>query len=312
MTAFATKPRYTIKDGTVMPNEIITAPNRFGVPAHLQGETKEGWGNIDENQRLLPRVKLLQATSPECATYPGEAIPGEFWHTSLTQTLGNEVIGVPIVRRQSYTLWTPKGVPGQEGGVLARARDGHHWDPPDGVFNVRFPNNPRVYTWKTARTVKESGLDQFGSSMSDDPKSKPAATLVFETLWWLPDFGILALTLNSRGSVMEARRLYAMVDAKPVNPYGQRYRICAQRKQGPSGESYFTYVYKGDGWADMETVAITKPLFQHWKDVGFEYQDEAQEDDEAVSPSSPRPSSAGPASSPRMGGAGVVDDDIPF
>ena len=183
MTKTMTKPRYTVREGRmVMANEVAPA-SKFALPAHLQGKPKvSNWGEIDPRQRMLPRLKLLQATSPECATYPGVAIPGQFWHTTLTQSLGSELLGVPLYRRQSYTLWTPKGVPGQE--------------PPDGVFHVRFPNNPKTYTWKTAKTVRESGLDKFGSSRPDDEKSHPAATLTFEVLWFLPDFNTLALRLQ--------------------------------------------------------------------------------------------------------------------
>jgi hypothetical protein len=308
----STKPRYILKEGKmVMAQEITPAMSKFALPAHLQGKPKvENWGEIDPRQRMLPRIKLLQATNPECADYPGEARPGEFWHTTLTTSLGPEIIGVPIMRRQSYVLWTPRGVPGQDGGILARARDFVHWDPPDGVFHVRFPMNPKTYTWKTARTVRESGLDMFGSSRPDDPKSTPAATLTFEVLWFLPEYNTLALTLNSRGGVQEAKKLFAMVDAKPVSAFNQRYRICALRKPGPSGESYFGYIYRGDGYCDEALSAITEPLFMQWKDVAFATADESEEDEAPLRPAS-TPQWEAPRTEPH-GQAGVVDDDIPF
>lgn len=306
------RPHYSYKEAkAIMAQDITPAPNKFALPAHLQGKPKvESWGDIDPKQRLLPRIKLLQATNPECADYPGEAIPGQFWHTTLTTSLGDELIGVPIMRRQSYVLWTPRGVPGQEGGILARARDYIHWDPPDGEWHVRFMNNPKIYTWRTKPTVRESGLDVFGSSMTDDPKSKPAATLTFEVLWYLPDYGTLALTLNSRGGVQEAKKLFAMVDAKPASPFNQRYRICAQRRPGPSGESYFGYIFRGDGYCDEALSAITEPLFKQWKDIAFATADETEED-EAPSRAPAAPSKW--ETPEPQGKAGVVDDDdIPF
>jgi hypothetical protein len=307
----ASKPHYTFKEGKMVMAQDIAPASKFALPAHLQGKPKTAnWGDIDPRQRMLPRIKLLQATSPECAEYPREAIAGEFWHTTLTQSLGSELLGVPLFRRQSYTLWTPKGVPGQDGGVLARARDFVHWDPPDGVFHVRFPNNPKTYTWKTAKTVRESGLDLFGSSRPDDSKSHPAATLTFEVLWFLPDFNTLALTLNSRGGVQPAKQLFAMADAKPTAPYNQRYRICSQRKPGPSGESYFGYIYRGDGYCDEALSATTEQLFEQWKGVAFATADESEEDETARQPATGWRDS--PPPEPR-GEAGVIDsDDIPF
>ena len=109
--------------------------------------------------------------------------------------------------------------------------------------------NPKTYTWKTARTVKESGLAEFGSSRDDDSESPPAATLTFEVLWFLPDFNTLALTLNTRSGVKAARQLFAMVDAKPTNPFFQRYKICSVRNVGPTNETYYGYRYRGDGFS---------------------------------------------------------------
>jgi hypothetical protein len=167
--------------------------------------------------------------------------------------------------------------------------------------------------------VRESGLDLFGSSRPDDPKSHPAATLTFEVLWFLPEWNTLALTLNSRGGVTPAKQLFAMVDAKPANPFDQRYKICSQRKPGPSGESYFGYVYRGDGYCDEALSAITEPMFKQWKDVAFATADEEEEDvGGEATPRAARPQQssgdvsdrgARPTESP---GSGVYDDDIPF
>lgn len=306
------KPHLHYQEARAIMAQDIAPAGKFALPAHLQGKPKvEGWGDIDPRQRMLPRIKLLQATSPECADYPGEARSGEFWHTTLTMSLGSEILGVPIMRRQSYVLWTPRGVPGQEGGILARARDGIHWDPPDGVFNIRHPNNPKTYTWKTAPTVRGSGLDQFGTSMPEDPKSKPAATLTFEVLWYLPEFATLALTLNSRGSVQAARNLFAMVDGKPASAFDQKYRICAQRKDGPAGSSYFGWIYRGDGYCDEKLSAVTEPLYRQWKDMAFATEDESEEDEAPSRPAS-APAWDPPAPEPHGRAKVIDDDDIPF
>jgi hypothetical protein len=313
----ANKPRYTIKEGKVVMAQDITSGSRFSLPAHLQGKPKmSDWGAIDPKQRMLPRIKLLQASNPEIVDYPGEAKAGEFWHTTLTTSLGNDLLGVPIMRRQTYNLWAPRG-PGEDRGILARARDFVHWDPPEGEFHVRYPMNPKTYTWRLARTVKESGLDKFGSSRPDDPESPPAATLTFEVLWFLPEFNTLALTLNTRSGVKEARKLFAMVDAKPVSNFNQRYRIVAVQNRGPTGEAYYGYKYRGDGYCDESLSAITEPMFQQWKDIAFATADEAEDvDGEAPamrrSPARDAMSERGarPVESP--GQAGVMDDDIPF
>ena len=314
----ATKPRYTIKEGKpVMVNDVVPQKGG-GLPAHLQGKAKVPWGEIDPRQRMLPRIKLLQATSPECADYPREAIAGEFWHTTLTQSLGPEILGVPIMRRQTYNLWAPR-VPGEDRGILARARDYIHWDPPHGEFHIRHPNNPKTYTWKLAPTVKESGLAEWGSSMPDDPRSRPAATLTFEVLWYLPEFETLALTLNTRSGVKEAKKLFAMVDAKPAPHFAQRYKICAVRESGPQGEVFYGYKYRGDGYCDEQLLAQTEPMFAAWKDVAFATADEDEDVDAGGEAASQRRAPQRDAMSERgarpvesQGRSGVEDSDIPF
>ena len=222
------------------------------------------------------------------------------------------------MRRQTYNLWAPRG-PGEERGILARARDFIHWDPPSGEFNVRFPMNPKVYTWKLARTVKEFGLAEFGSSRPDDPESPPAAALTFEVLWFLPEWNTLALTLNTKSGVKEARKLFAMVDARPLSPFYQRYKIVSVQNRGPTGEAYFGYKYRGDGYTDPQLSAITEPMFMQWKDVAFATADESEED-EASTSKAPRQSNynrdqaseRGARVAEPQGQAGVIDDDIPF
>ena len=265
---------------------------------------------------MLPRVKLLQATSPECATYPGQAIAGEFWGTTLTMSLGNEnLLGVPLyLPAELHAMDAERRArPGRRRSG-AGAEDFIHWDPPDGVFHVRFPNNPEdLHLEDRAHRAESLELDVFGSSRSrDDPKSHPAATLTFEVLWFLPDFNTLALTLNSRGGIQPAKQLFAMTDAKPANPFDQRYKICSQRKPGPSGESYFGYIYRGDGYCDVPRAlsAITERrlLFQQWKDVAFATADESEEEEAPAKRPEPAPYREPEA----RGSAQVIDDDIPF
>jgi hypothetical protein len=313
------KPRYILKEGKpVMANDVVEAP-ALGLPAYLKDKVPEGgFGDIEPGQTLLPRIKLLQATSPECASFPGRAMPGEFWHTTMEVSLGSEMIGVPIKRRQSYVLWAPRS-PGETRGMLAKAVDypHYHWEPPNTEFQVRFPMNPKTYTWNTRTTVKESGLAEFGSSRPDDPKSHPAAAVTFEVLWYLPKFETLILTLNSRGGVMAAKKLFTFIDAKRASHYYQRYKIIGARMPGPSGESYFGYKYAGDGYVDEELGKVTKGIFEQWKDAAaFDF---VADEDENAAPAAapphdrPRDADANRGAVPMQGGMSqVIDDDIPF
>ena len=156
-----------------MENEI--AKTSSNVPAWMKAKsTGADMGNVREEDIRPPEIKLLQATSPECGEQPN-ARPGEFWLTGANLPLGPEITGTPIIRKMSYIIWNPtKSL--ETKGPLAVATDGIHWDIPNQEFKVYYPNNPTPYIWKTKRTVTESGLDRFGSSRHDDPRSTPAAS----------------------------------------------------------------------------------------------------------------------------------------
>jgi hypothetical protein len=115
--------------------------------------------------------------------------------------------------------------------------------------------------------------------------------------------------------VKEARKLFAMVDAKPTNPFFQRYKICSVRNQGPTGEVYYGYKYRGDGYTDEALSAITEPMFAAWKDVAFASADEEEEVDASETHRAPRryDASSDRGATPIMQkDSAVIDDDIPF
>jgi len=252
------------------------------IPAHLQGKTKTvRIGNIDQSDLVIPRIKLLSKVNPEVDSFD-DAKAGEFWHANNKQSLGTELIGVPIVTRKTYVLWSPRGM---EGGILARSTDAIHWDPPEGEFHVRFKGDSREYTWKLAPTVAESRLDQFGSSRNDfdmpmGKRSPPAAALTYETLWWFlnrPDVG-RAIVLNSRGSVKVCQEWLTSVDEKPLVHYYQVYSIGIRLDKGGGGEQYYNYQYRHVGYTNPDDSEFAHQMYEHFKDVPFRASDEREDD----------------------------------
>jgi len=247
------------------------------IPDYLRNQGKQDRiGNIDSTDMTIPRIKLMHAVSPEVEEFDGIARPGEFWHTIQHKSLGRELIGVPIIARKSQVLWAPRGDDRQ---ILARSRDGIHWDPPEGEFKVQFENNPNVYTWTLKPTVAESGLAEFGSSRPGDPKSPPAATLTYEVLWWFPEHPELgqAIILNSRGALKASKDLFSAIDANPREHYYQVYAIKSVTAKNQTNKTYFNYLYSALGYIDEEDGAKSKALFKRFENVMFRASDERDE-----------------------------------
>lgn len=245
-------------------NDIVVQTGA-NVPDFLKGQAKQSRvGNIDRSDLIVPRVKLLQAISPEVTAFD-TAKAGEFWHSVADASLGTSLRAIPIIIRKSQVLWSPRN---DDRGILARSTDAVHWDDwqnEDGTpkqFTVKLKGSPQPVTYTLAETVAESGLAEFGSSVPGDKNSPPAAALTYDMLWYFIDHPSLspAVIINARGSVKKAKMLISKIDNSPVDHYGQVYKIGIKQEQGDEGP-YYNYEYSADGFVQDES------LFNYCKDM---------------------------------------------
>lgn len=257
-----------------MANEVTNPQS--AVPDYIRNYKKASIGNVDSSDRIVPRIKLIQAISPELQDYPDKAKAGHFWHTIAQESLGSTLKAVPIIVRKSYVLWAPRG---DERGILARAMDGINWQPPDAEFTVKPKGSPNAISYKTKKTVAESGLDKFGTSIPGDPNSPPAASLTYNMMWYLIDFPEWSpsIIINTRSSVKPMQQLLSKIDAKPVPHYVQVYTIGAVQQRGAEGP-YFNYTYVGAGFADQKNADLCAILYDKYGTVDWVASDEMEED----------------------------------
>jgi len=248
-----------------------------GVPAHLQQYQKQRIGNIDSSDRIIPRIKLMQAISPELTDFPDQAKAGQFWHAIAQENLGPSIKAIPVIIRKSYVLWAPRN---DDRGILARAMDGIHWDPADAEFTVKPKGSATPVVYKTAKTVAESGLDQFGTSIPGDPNSAPAASLTYNMMWYLPDFPEFSpsIIINTRSSIKPMQQLLSRIDAKPVPHFCQVYDIGSVQQKGAEGP-YFNFTYTGAGFTTAEQAKITEEMYENFSKGGWIASDEVIEDE---------------------------------
>lgn len=237
------------------------------VPDYLRPHLGAGSGlqGLDVTDFVVPRVKLLQAISPEVEAFD-EAKPGMFWLTVLDKPLseqGESLDFIPISNRKKYLLLAPLG---DSRNVLARAEDGIHWTPPDGEWEVKLKNVKKPVTWKTAPTVRQSGLAEFGSMNPDDPDSNPAAVLFYEYLVLLPghpDLGPVLLSL-ARSQAKRARDLNGKIDMRQAPMQAQLFRMSVTDEKGEEGD-YKNVAFTNNGWATEEQFNHCKTLAERYK-----------------------------------------------
>lgn len=199
-------------------------------------------GGLGVENVEIPRLKLLQARSPELVTF-SNAREGEFWHSLVDERIGAAVRICPIYIDWRFILWRPRA---SGGGILARADDGKHWAPPDTEFAVKLESGDEV-KWRTARTVSASGLNKRGSFNPADPKSPPAATRMYSIVCSFPDRRDLppAVVTMQRTETKAATNLIGKLKVLRAPSFGVIVQMVSVERKSRSGE-YYDYAFAVD------------------------------------------------------------------
>jgi hypothetical protein len=234
------------------------------LPAFLQ---HPGLGGRGAGDLEMPRLKLLQAPSPELTEF-NNAKQGEFWHSLINERLGSTVRICPIYIDWRFILWRPREA---GGGILARADDGKHWMPADAEFAVKLKSGHEV-KWRTARTVTASGLDKRGSYNPSDPNSPPAAARMYSIVCSFPDRQDLppAVVILQRAAIKVATKLIGKLKVLRAPSFGVILEMTSfkdknkskDEDKSPSGEFYN---YSFEVFGPVENKAFYEENFTQYR-----------------------------------------------
>lgn len=253
-------------------------------PDFMSADRGMGTKDIEASELGLPRIALLQSTSPQVES--GEGRPGEFYHLLAGRNLGAKLRVIPILVTKAFILWRPRK--NDTGGILARSNDAVNWTPPTGSFEVTLDNKKKV-TWELKPTVKESKLDQWGSSDPSDASSQPAATLMMNVLVYLPDFPELSpsvLTLQ-RSSLKPGKSWLGKVKMASAPSFGLVFDVTSETVTGKQG-TYKAPIFAGAGFVkDKGLYDNLRELCVRFEKTGVKVQEDgldtdAVEDDNAA------------------------------
>jgi len=243
------------------------------LPAYLQGQQGKTskLGNVDSSDIIIPRVKLLQSTSPEVEAYD-KAKVGKFWHTLAEENLGDTLNIVPIFMKKEVVVWAPRG---DDRGILARSSDCVNWDAgfENLDFEVRLKNVKEPFKFNTKDNVAQSKLLEFGQ-VNGDPDSKPYAALTYRFMFLFPDFLELgpAIIINTRSAIKPAKALISKIELRPHDHYAQQYVMGTTDETSDDGP-YKGYKYTADGFPPEAAYNKAKELYALYKDVEWKTND---------------------------------------
>ena len=259
------------------------APGALVIPDFMKEHAGLGTEAIGAGSVEVPRIKLIQKISPELDTY-NDLKAGDFFHSILEESLGTELRVCPIYVDERYILWRPQEDAG--GGILARADDGIHWSPANAEFAVKLKGGTEV-TWRTAKTVAQSGLANWGSSNPGDSNSPPAATKMFNIVVTFPDKPDLppAVITLQRSSVGVGKKLMGKLKITRAPSFGLIFKVTGVSDTNKAGQSFLNYSFISDGTVTVEGFYRSNfEYYKMFKEQGVQIRDmEALQDDDRLS-----------------------------
>lgn len=241
------------------------------MPDFMQQYAGQGTEAISTSDVEIPRLKLMQAISPE-VTERDDLRPGEWFHTLLEESFGKSVPITIIYVDKRFILWRPRNDNG--GGIIARADDGVHWVPKHGETIVTLPKSNKKVTWKWDETVEKSGLAAWGTMDPADPNSYPAATQMFNFVCVAnnrPDVGPFVVTAQ-RSGIKPARKLLGKLKITRAPVFGLQFLLESAVEQGDEGP-YQNLRFVSDGFVNAEQFAEYQKLHEHFKKEGVNIRD---------------------------------------
>jgi len=253
------------------------------LPDFMAGHERHGAETLDSDIVEVPRVKLLQALSPELEENE-ELRAGEWYHNVNDQGLGKEFNFIPCYVFKSIILWRPRN---DGGGILARSFDGKTWDQPDQEFDVELKGGTQV-TWKTGKNVESSGLTKWGSENPSDPNSPPAATIMINVVAYSPDYeeGSPFVITFQRSSFKIGKKLGGNLKMSAAPIYGRVFKISSKKVEGAEGP-YLEPRVLGVGLVQEAGVfARTSEIYESFKDQKITFDVGEEEDKQGTDTSS--------------------------
>lgn len=227
--------------------------NGKAVPAQTDENKKrqalaslQAMGGVEQGELKVPAVVLMQGQSPQLKTSENAKV-GTFFHPTLDMSLGKELRVVVIRKRMRHELWGDRD---SKQGLFATADEKGVWDKPHHSFKATYSSG--AVTYETKGSLKESGLDNWGSY---DPKStnkKKAAALTYELVLWLldhPELSPVMVTFRRMPAVRTQEQLMPRIVHRAYTGeavHDQIYRMRVVQEEMRSN-TFYTVGYSNDG-----------------------------------------------------------------
>lgn len=237
----------------------------LAVPDFLKGTTRTDRSGLDAKDVTIPRIKIAQDGNPEVKS--GDVPKGALFLNVTGEVLAEfskPMTIIPIIAAKEYMLWRDQNDGG--GGLLARARpvveDGkvrYKWDKPHTKFTTKIKGVVAV-EWTTKEYLDEpvlgdKTLADWGTQIAADADSPPAASVHYNYLVALPEFGnMIAAFSLSKSQVKRAKDLNAILEMSQYPVYSRIIRVATEPEKNTNGQEFFNVRFRPNGLVQDEQL----------------------------------------------------------
>lgn len=211
----------------------------------------KGFENLEREDILLPRLKLLQPLSPE-VTGDMAMEAGTILLNLSSKNLGKELVITPILHYRSRIKWIPRD---DGGGIDCSSAD------------AKVPKDTKLYS-TTCSACPHKDWDEEAEKKKD---KQPKCTLYENFIVLIGDSTEPVILPMERTKTKAARRFYSTMALKGGDMFDWTYKLGTFKDKNSENQSYFNYTVQDTGkkvdterravcdrlWAQLSAAVIT-------------------------------------------------------
>ena len=241
-------------------NELNTTQSNL--PAVKPKPPRGFEGESDNVDLRLPRVKLLQALSPECSDESLDLKAGQIINSLTKEVLPGEFI--PIYKGQTFIRFNPRNTKDENYDQA--------YGPGEMIYRTTDPTDGRVVA-----DIK------FGPN-----GERPACTKFLNFLSYFPDVPMPIILSFCNTSYKTGRQLLSLAKFANCDMFSRKYRLFSKHET-KNGNEYYVFAVSPSGIATEEEYSLAEQWYDQYApkkdEIQFEHEGESKpvtDDDKVV------------------------------
>ena len=220
-------------------------------------EAPKGFEDEQEDDMIIPRVKIVQTLSPE--RKEGEADEGDIIN-SLTKEKLNDKVFVPVFKFNNNIEWIPRD---EGGGIACSARDGKHGVTADGEELL----------------CKQCKRNEFDNTKKGK-EAIPKCTKYINFFGFMSGERIPIILSFAKTNFKEGKKMYSIAKVSMQNMWNNGYKL-NEKKVAKNGNEWFIITATPAGPTDEEDRQFAVELYKNFRDKALAYDMGEEGKDEA-------------------------------